>query len=108
MAAQSNSKDNMLKSLVKNNSGVSSKSFFLVTITLIGALILLVICFIMLWETLKTSHTTIDLTGVAAVIGAVSSLFVTAGITKVWGEKNECTKCGKDKSTCDCEHQTID
>lgn len=89
-----NKKDNIMKALIKNNTGVSSKSFFLVAITILGCVILLVICFIMLWETLKTTHTTIDLTGFAAVIGAVSSLFVTAGITKVWGEKNECSKCG--------------
>lgn len=96
-----------MKALIKNNTGVSSKSFFLVAITLIGVFILLVICFIMIWETLKTDHTTIDLTGFAAIIGAVSSLFVTAGITKVWGEKNECQKCGQSKDSCNCDDTHI-
>lgn len=55
-----------LAKLIQTNSGASSKAFFLVSVTI---------------------HT--DLMGLAAVIGAIGSLFATAGITKAFGERNE-------------------
>lgn len=79
----------LLKDLVRNNSGTSSKSFFLVAVTLIGCLLLLIVGFVLLYEVIcnHTIHT--DLTGLAALVGSIASLFATAGITKAWGEKNE-------------------
>ncbi len=75
--------------LIRNNTGVSSKNFFLVLLTLIGCLLLLV-PFISLTIEAITMHTiATDLSGMAAYIGAVTSLFATAGLTKVWSEKNE-------------------
>ena len=75
-----------LKLLIQVNSGHSSKAFFLVSVTLIGFLMLLVVCFILVWEvvTIKT-----DLMGLSAFVGSVASLFVTAGITKTIGERGE-------------------
>lgn len=80
---------NWLNALVKNNSGVSSKSFFLVIVTFIGCLLLIVPVFTLSIEAIFLHTITTDLTGMAAYIGAVASLFATAGLTKAWSEKYE-------------------
>ena len=75
--------------LIKNNTGVSSKNFFLVVITLIGCLLLLVPVIILLVE-IFTMHTiATDLQGLASYIGAVAGIFASAGITKAWSERYE-------------------
>ncbi len=80
---------NYISKLISNNTGVSSKNFFLVTVTLIGLLLLLVPVVVLLVEVL-TNHTIhTDLHGLAAYIGAVAGVFATAGITKAWSEKYE-------------------
>ena len=75
--------------LIKNNSGVSSKSFFLVLVTIIGCILLLVPPITLGVEVFFTHTISTDLTGMAAYIGAVASLFATAGLTKAWSEKFE-------------------
>ena len=57
---------NWLNALVKNNSGVSSKSFFLVIVTFIGCLLLLVPVFTLSIEAIFLHTITTDLTGMAA------------------------------------------
>ena len=76
--------------LVRNNTGVSSKNFFLVTVTLIGCVLLLVPAAILMIEAIANKTIATDLNGLAAYIGAVASLFATAGLTKAWSEKYEC------------------
>ena len=76
--------------LVRNNTGVSSKNFFLVTVTLIGCILLLVPAAILMIEAIANKTIATDLNGLAAYIGAVASLFATAGLTKAWSEKYEC------------------
>ena len=71
------------------NTGVSSKSFFLVVITIIGCLLLLVPVFALSIEAFYTHTIATDLSSMAAYIGSVASLFATAGITKAWSEKYE-------------------
>lgn len=78
-----------LAKLIQTNSGASSKAFFLVSVTIIGCLLLLVVGFVLLYEVLTTNTIHTDLMGLAAVIGAIGSLFATAGITKAFGERNE-------------------
>ena len=78
-----------LTKLIQTNSGASSKAFFLVSVTIIGCLLLLTIGFVLLYEVLTTNTIHTDLMGIAAVIGAIGSLFATAGITKAFGERNE-------------------
>ena len=78
-----------INSLIKTNTGVSSKSFFLVVVTIIGCLLLLVPAFTLSIEAIFMHTITTDLTGMAAYIGAVASLFATAGLTKAWSEKFE-------------------
>lgn len=80
---------NWFLSLIKSNTGTSSKSFFLVVVTLIGCLLLLVPAIILLVEVFTNHTISTDLNGLAAYIGAVASLFATAGLTKAWSEKYE-------------------
>lgn len=78
-----------LTKLIQTNSGASSKAFFLVSVTIIGCTLLLILGFVLLYEVLTTNTIHTDLMGIAAVIGAIGSLFATAGITKAFGERNE-------------------
>lgn len=85
-------KMNYINKLINNNTGVSSKNFFLVTVTLIGLLLLLVPVIVLLIEVIATHTIHTDLNGLAAYIGAVAGVFATAGITKAWSEKYENNK----------------
>lgn len=78
-----------LLNLIKNNTGISSKNFFLVVVTIIGCVLLLVPAIILLVEIFTTHTITTDLTGLATYIGAVASVLASAGITKTWSEKYE-------------------
>lgn len=80
---------NYFTKLVQVNSGHSSKAFFLVSVTLIGLLMLLVVCFILVWEVITYGTIKTDLMGLSAFVGSVASLFVTAGLTKTIGERGE-------------------
>lgn len=80
---------NYFKLLVQNGSGVSSKSFFLVVVTIIGCILLLVPAIILVVEVFFNHTVATDLNGLAAYITAVAAMFASVGITKVWGEKNE-------------------
>ena len=84
--------------LIRNNSGISSKNFFLVVVTLIGCILLLVPAVILMIESISNKTITTDLNGLAAYIGAVASLFATTGLTKAWSEKYECKKNNEESS----------
>ena len=75
--------------LIRVNSGHSSKAFFLVAVTMIGCVLLLCVAFVLIWEVMNSNTIHTDLMGLSAFVGSVTSLFVTAGITKVYGEKRE-------------------
>lgn len=79
--------------LIKNNTGVSSKNFFLVAVTLIDLILLLVPAVLLIIEICYNHTIQTDLNGLAAYIGAVAgvfaSVFASAGITKAWSEKYE-------------------
>lgn len=79
----------MLTELIKNNSGVSCKSFFLVSVTIVGSLLLFVLSFAIIFEEFKNGYIKSDLLGISALIGSISTLFGAAGFTKIFGEKNE-------------------
>lgn len=80
---------NYLKKLIANNTGVSSKNFFLVVITIIGCLLLLVPAFALTFEIIINGTISTSIEGFASYIAAVGTLFATAGITKAWSEKYE-------------------
>lgn len=75
--------------LVQVNSGHSSKAFFLVSVTLIGSLMLLSVVFILIWEVVTYGTIKTDLMGISAYVGSISTLFVSAGLTKTIGERGE-------------------
>ena len=80
---------NYFMKLIQNNTGVSSKNFFLVAVTVIGLILLAVPAAILLIEVICNHTISTDLNGLAAYIGAVAGVFASAGITKAWSEKYE-------------------
>lgn len=89
-------KGNFFSKLVQQNSGYSSKSFFLVVVTFIGALLLAVPIFSLTIEAWYNHTITTDLTAMAAYITAVAAVFTSVGLTKVWSEKYEHKLPGSD------------
>lgn len=82
-------KMNWFQKLITPNTGYSSKSFLLVVVTILG-IGLLVMPIIILSIEIWTNHTIqTDLTGLAAYIGSISTLFASAGFTKAFSEKHE-------------------
>lgn len=82
----------ILTELIKNNNGVSSKSFFLVAVTVVGCSMLVTLIFAIIWEELKNGYIKSDLVGISAFVGSITTLFGAAGYTKVAGEKKENNK----------------
>lgn len=80
---------NIFTKLIKNNTGYSSKNFFLVLVTLIGTALLAVPAFCLIIEAWYNHTITTDLTAMAAYITAVAAVFTSVGLTKVWSEKYE-------------------
>ena len=89
-------KGNFFSKLVQQNSGYSSKSFFLVVVTFIGTLLLAVPIFSLTIEAWYNHPITTDLTAMAAYITAVAAVFTSVGLTKVWSEKYEHKLPGSD------------
>lgn len=77
------------KKLITNNTGVSSKSSFLVVVTIIGFILLIVSAIVLIIEVYVNKIIQADLNGLAAYIAAVAGVFASAGITKAWSEKFE-------------------
>ena len=82
-------KGNFFSKLIQQNSGYSSKSFFLAVVTSIGTLLLAVPIFSLTIEAWYNHTITTDLTAMAAYITAVAAVFTSVGLTKVWSEKYE-------------------
>lgn len=89
---------NYFKQLVEKDNGISSKSFFLVVVTVVGCILLLVPAIVLIVEVCCNHTIQTDLNGLAAYIGAVAGVFASAGITKAWSEKYECNKCKEQNS----------
>jgi len=75
--------------LIKNNTGVSSKNFFLVIVTIIGCILLIIPAIILIVEVIYNHTIATNLDGIAAYIAAVAAIFTSAGITKAWSERYE-------------------
>lgn len=80
---------NFFNKLINSNTGVSSKSFFLVSVTIVGIILLLVPAIILIVEVCCNHTIQTDLNGLATYIGAVAGVFASAGVTKVIGEFGE-------------------
>ena len=79
---------NFFYKLIKSNSGVSSKNFFLVVTTIIGTLLLAVLIAGFIVDMIFSHTITVDMNGAAMYIGAIASLFASAGITKAWSDSS--------------------
>lgn len=88
-------KKNFFYKLVRSNSGVSSKNFFLVVTTVIGSFMLLVLVAGFVVDMIFNHTITIDMGGAAIYIGAIGSLFASAGITKAWSDSSTNKFLGK-------------
>lgn len=82
-------KDNFFMRLIKSNTGVSSKNFFLVCVTLIGLALLGVLMAGFIVDMVYNHTITVSMSEAAGFIGAISALFATAGLTKVSSEWSE-------------------
>ena len=75
--------------LNKNDTSVSSSSFYLVAVTIVGLLLLLVPMIVLVIEVIYNHTIQTDLSGMAAYIGSVAGLFATGGIVKGWISYND-------------------
>lgn len=83
-------KQNWFSKLIdKDNNKVSSSSFYLVSVTIVGLLLLLVPLFVLIIEAWYNHTVSTDLNGMAAYIASVASLFATGGIVKGWVSYND-------------------
>lgn len=93
------STDNYINKLIKNDNNISVGNFFLVTTTIVGILLLLVPLFVLVIEAWFNHTITTDLSGMAAYIVAVCSIFTIGGLTHGWTSwsKNKFKNINKDK-----------
>ena len=80
---------NYFLKLIGNNTGVSLKNFFLVSVTIIGCILLLVPAVTLTIEVIFSHTIATSLEGFAAYIASIGTLFATVGVTKAWSEKYE-------------------
>lgn len=75
--------------LDKNDTSVSSSSFYLLSVTIVGLLLLIVPMIVLLIEVIYNHTVATDLNGMAAYIGSVAALFASGGIVKGWISYND-------------------
>lgn len=73
----------------KNDTTVSSSSFYLVSVTLVGLLLLFVPMIVLIIEVIYNHTVATDLNGMAAYIASVAGLFASGGIVKGWISYND-------------------
>lgn len=73
---------NYLKSLVKNNSGDSSKSFSLLCSALSGSLISLCTCFCLVWDVCNNDYIKTDLDKLGLFLICVGGYMMSGGMNK--------------------------
>lgn len=108
-------KESFFMKLIKSNTGVSSKNFFLICTTIIGTLLLLVLIGGMVVDIVFQHTITISMGEAAGFIGAVAGLFGAAGLTKAgseWSENkflyNTSNKVNDDSNSQQCEDDEED
>ncbi len=108
-------KESFFMRLIKSNTGVSSKNFFLVCTTIIGTLLLLVLISGMIVDIVFQHTITISMGEAAGFIGAVAGLFGAAGLTKAsseWSENkflyNTSNKVNDNSNSQQCEDDEED
>lgn len=81
--------DSYMNKLIKSDNKVSAGNFFLVATTIVGLLLLLVPLFVLSIEAWFNHTITTDLSGMAAYIVAVCSIFTVGGLTHGWTSWSE-------------------
>ena len=84
-----NKKPGFLESLVKSNTGNSSKSFALVLSAIVGGLIGLVICFILVYDVIVDGKVDTNLDQLAWFLASAGAYMFGGGFNKVLAEKYE-------------------
>lgn len=87
--------------LIKNNTGWSSKNFFLIAVTIVGIGLLVPVIYLLIVDAYYNHSIRTDLSGLAQYVGSVAALFASAGITKAWSEKYENKKGPPDPPSID-------
>lgn len=77
--------------LINNNTGVSSKNFFLIAVTLIGSVLLTMVIISIAVDLFFNNTVTMSWADMGMFVGSVSTMFCAVGITKAWSEKYERT-----------------
>lgn len=92
-------------SLVRANTGVSSLNFYLIMTTLVGIALLSLVIFAVGWEVIHNNTVQSDISGWAQFVGAVATLFASAGIAKGWSNwsENKFTNYTENEVNCDTE-----
>lgn len=95
------------RALDKNDTSVALSSIIVLLLMCVGVLLLLVPLFILCIEAWYNHTITTDLNGMAAYIGAVTTIFVTAGSIKVgihWSDgKTERSRLEHEGANCECD-----
>ena len=81
--------DNYMTKLIKSDNNLSPGNFFLIATTIVGLLLLLVPLFVLTIEAWFNHTITTDLSGMAAYIVAVCSIFTVGGLTHGWTSWSE-------------------
>ena len=98
--------------LDKNDTSVSSSTFYLVSVTLVGLLLLIVPMIVLCIEVWFNHTIQTDLNGMAAYIASVAGLFATGGIVKGWisynDSKTNIERYKQEKYISDCETAPVE
>lgn len=81
-------KTSLFRNLIKSNSGVSSKNFFLVSVTIVGIFMLSILAAGLIVDIAFNHTITISMGEAAYFIGSIGTLFASAGITKAWSDSS--------------------
>lgn len=81
-------KVSLFRNLIKSNSGVSSKNFFLVSVTIVGIFMLSILAAGFIVDIAFHHTITISMGEASYFIGAIGTLFASAGITKAWSDSS--------------------
>ena len=81
--------NNFLLKLIKNNTGYSSKNFFLVIMTIIAGVLLCMPITALIIDMYNNKTVTMSWSDIGMYIGSVATMVTGVGITKAWSEKYE-------------------
>ena len=88
-ATRTKESDSYMSKLIKDDNNISPGNFFLIATTIVGLLLLLVPLFALVIEAWFNHTITTDLSGMAAYIVAVCSIFTVGGLTHGWTRWSE-------------------